>query len=143
MAAVSRAARRSPLNDRGRPGEHPVVVFAVSWGSPGGQPVPPSTLSPATALIMTRYVRPDTLRTSPPRKRRIPKSTRLVTRSIAYRSTQRPHGRSEELTVNVPYREVIDTGYAAAVIAVWTGMPLTEVIIVRISAQPSRKTADR
>ncbi|MGB8201495.1 MAG: hypothetical protein WCF33_17695 [Pseudonocardiaceae bacterium] len=45
--------------------------------------------------------------------------------------------------MSVPHGEVIDIGYAAAVIAVRTGMPLTEVIIVRISAPPSRKAADR
>ncbi|MGB6162365.1 MAG: hypothetical protein WCF33_23340 [Pseudonocardiaceae bacterium] len=39
--------------------------------------------------------------------------------------------------------EVVDAGYAAAVVAVRTGMPLTDVIIIAISAEPSRKTADR
>lgn len=92
---------------------------------------------------MARHVRRDISRTSVRRKRRRPMSTGVVARRIAYRSTQRPHDRPEELTVNMPHGEVIDTGYAAAVVAVRTGMPLTEMIIVRISAPPSRKTADR
>ena len=69
--------------------------------------------------------------------------TGVVARRIAYRNTQRPRDRPEELTVNVPHGEVIDTGYAAAVVAVRTGMPLAEVTIVTISAPPSRKNGDR
>jgi hypothetical protein len=70
-----------------------------------------SSLSTVEALIMARWVRPEIPRTSARRKpRRKPKSTELVARSIAYRSAQRPHDRPEELTVNVPYGEVIDTG---------------------------------
>jgi hypothetical protein len=93
---------------------------------------------------MARWVRPDAPRTSVRRKpRRRPTSTGLVARSIAYRSTQRPHDRPEELTVRVPCGEVVDAGYAAAVVAVRTGMPLAEVTIVTISAPPSGKIADR
>jgi hypothetical protein len=93
---------------------------------------------------MARYVRPDIPRTAARRKpRRRPKSAELVARSITYRSTQRPHDRPQELTVNAPHGEVIDTGYAAAVVAVRTGIPLTEITIVTISAESNRKTADR
>jgi hypothetical protein len=93
---------------------------------------------------MAKYARPEIARTSARRKpRRRPKSSELVARSITYRSTQRPHDQPQELTVNAPHGEVIDTGYAAAVVAVRTGIPLTEVVIITISAPPSRKTADR
>ena len=92
---------------------------------------------------MARHVRRDISRTSVRRKRRRLMSTGVVARRIAYRSTQRPRDRPEELTVNVPHGEVIDIGYAAAVVAVRTGMPLAEVTIVTISAPPSRKTGDR
>lgn len=59
-----------------------------------------------------------------------------------YRSARRPHDRPQELTVSVPRGEVVDAGYAAAVVAVRTGMPLAEVAIVMISA-PSEKVGDR
>lgn len=93
---------------------------------------------------MARWVRLEIPRTSARRKpRRKPKSTELIARSITYRSTQRPHDRPEELTVNVPYGEAIDTGYAAAVVAVRTGMSLAEVTIVTISTPSSGKSGDR
>lgn len=110
---------------------------------PSGQPVSPSTLDTVKALTMGRYVRPDTSKTTARGKRRRPKNAGLVARSITYRSAQRPHDRPQELTVKVPQGEIVDAGYAAAVIAVRTNIPLTEVIIVTISAEPSRKTADR
>jgi hypothetical protein len=95
---------------------------------------------------MARYVRPEMPRTTGRRKpRRRPKSTGLVARSITYRSAQRPRERPQELTVSVRPGEVIDAGYAAAVVAVRTGMPLAEVTIVTISAPPTptRKAGDR
>jgi hypothetical protein len=126
MAAASRVPRVAP---------HSTI---------GEVPVTSSTLGTVQALIMARRVRPDIPRISARRKpRRRPKSTGLVARSIAYRSTQRPHDRPQEVAVHVSHGEVIDTGYAAAVVAVRTGIPLTEVTIVTISTPPSRKTADR
>jgi hypothetical protein len=50
-----------------------------------------------------------------------------------YRSAQRPHDRPRELIVDVPRGEVLDADYAAAMVAVRTGMPLAEVSIVTIT----------
>jgi hypothetical protein len=50
-----------------------------------------------------------------------------------YTSTKRPHDRLQELTVDVPHGEVMDADYAAAMVAVRTGIPLAEVTIVTIS----------
>jgi hypothetical protein len=61
------------------------------------------------------------------------KSRGLVSRSIVYTSTKRPHDRLQELTVDVPHGEVMDADYAAAMVAVRTGIPLAEVTIVTIS----------
>jgi hypothetical protein len=60
-----------------------------------------------------------------------------------YRSTQHPHERARALTVDVPHGEIMDAEYAAAIVAVRTGMPLTEVTIVTISAPPSQKAGNR
>lgn len=61
------------------------------------------------------------------------KNRKLTTRSIAYKSTKHPRDRLRELTVNVPRGEIVDTRYAAAMVAVRTGMPLAEVSIVTIT----------
>jgi hypothetical protein len=70
--------------------------------------------------------RPGLLRTSK-------KSRGLTARSIVYTSTKRPHGRPRELIVDVPHGEVMDADYAAAMVAVRTGMLLAEVSIVTIA----------
>jgi hypothetical protein len=57
----------------------------------------------------------------------------LVARSITYTSAKRPRDRPRELIVDVPHGEVMDADYAAAMVAVRTGMPLAEVTIVAIS----------
>jgi hypothetical protein len=56
-----------------------------------------------------------------------------VARRIVHTSTKRPHDRPRELTVDIPHGEVMDADYAAAMVAVRTGMPLAEVIIVTIA----------
>ncbi|MGH3753785.1 MAG: hypothetical protein ACRDRP_14015 [Pseudonocardiaceae bacterium] len=61
------------------------------------------------------------------------KSRGLVTRSIVYKSSKRPHDRPLELKVDIPHGEIIDADYAAAMVAVRTGMPLAEVNIVTIT----------
>ena len=65
--------------------------------------------------------------------RKSKKSRGLVARRIVYTSAQHPHDRPRELIVNVPCGEVMDAGYAAAMVAVRTGMPLVEVSIVTIA----------
>ncbi len=57
----------------------------------------------------------------------------LVARRIVYTNNKHPHDRIRELTVDVPYREVMDADYEAAMIAVRTGMPLAKVIIVTVA----------
>ncbi len=61
------------------------------------------------------------------------KSSGLATRSIVYKSNKRPHDRLRELKVDVPRGEIIDASYAAAMVALRTGMPLVEVNIVKIA----------
>lgn len=56
----------------------------------------------------------------------------LVTRRIVYGHRQRPDSRPRELKVDVRRGEQIDTDYAAAMVAVRTGTPLTEVRIIDI-----------
>jgi hypothetical protein len=56
----------------------------------------------------------------------------LTTRNIVYKSSQHPHDRHRELKVNVPRGEIMDADYAAAMVAVRTGMPLADVNIVKI-----------
>lgn len=65
--------------------------------------------------------------------RKSKKSRGLVARRIVYTSAQRPHDRPRELIVDVPRGEVMDADYAAAMVAVRTGMPLVEVSIVTIA----------
>ncbi len=60
------------------------------------------------------------------------KSRGLATRSIVYKSNKRPHDRHRELKVDVPRGEIIDASYAAAMVAMRTGMPLADVNIVTI-----------
>lgn len=57
----------------------------------------------------------------------------MVARSITYTSTKRPRDRPRELIVDIPPGEIIDTDYAAAIVAVRTGIPLAEVTIVTIT----------
>ncbi len=61
------------------------------------------------------------------------KSRGLTTRSIAYKSNKRPHDWLLELTVDVPRGETVNASYAAAMVAVRTGMPLDDVSIVKIA----------
>ena len=65
--------------------------------------------------------------------RKSKKRRRLVARSITYTSTKRPRDRPRELIVDVPPGEVMDADYAAAIVAVRTGIPLAEVTIVAIA----------
>ena len=62
------------------------------------------------------------------RKRK--KNRGLVARRTTYTSTRRPHDRYRELMVDVPHGEIMDADYAAAMVAVRTGMPLAEVTII-------------
>ncbi|MGH3974698.1 MAG: hypothetical protein ACRDS9_15410 [Pseudonocardiaceae bacterium] len=68
-------------------------------------------------------------RSPPKRKKRVG----LTVRSIVYKSSKYPHGRVQELKVTVPRGEIIDASYAAAMVAVRTGMPLAEVNIIKIA----------
>ncbi len=61
------------------------------------------------------------------------KNRGLTTRSIAHKSNKRPQDRPRELTVDVPRGEIIDASYAAAMVAVRTSIPLTEVNIITIA----------
>ncbi|MGH3930466.1 MAG: hypothetical protein ACRDTF_10875 [Pseudonocardiaceae bacterium] len=58
----------------------------------------------------------------------------LETRRIVYGNHQRPHDKPQELKVDVRRGEVIDDDCAAAMVAVRTTLPLTDVRIVRITA---------
>ena len=60
------------------------------------------------------------------------RSSRLVTRRILYQNHQRPRDRPQELKVDVPPGEMIDTDYATAMVAVRTGIALDDVKIVKI-----------
>jgi hypothetical protein len=60
------------------------------------------------------------------------KGRELTARSIVYKSNKHPHERHRELKVNVPRGEIIDYRYAAAMVAVRTGVPLADVDIVKI-----------
>ncbi len=73
-----------------------------------------------------------TARHSLPRKRR-KRGAGSTTKIIAYKSNKRPHGRVQELKVAVPCGEIIDASYAAAMVAVRTGMALAEVDIIKIA----------
>jgi hypothetical protein len=66
------------------------------------------------------------------------KSRGPTTRSIMYTSTKHPHDRPRKLIVDVPHGEVMDADYAAAMVAVRTGMPLAEVTIVTITGAGER-----
>jgi hypothetical protein len=65
--------------------------------------------------------------------RKSKKNRGLVARRITYTSTKRPHDRHRELIVGIPPGEVMDADYAAAMVAVRTGMPLAEVTIITIT----------
>jgi hypothetical protein len=60
-------------------------------------------------------------------------SRRLVTRRLVYKNHKRPHDRPQELKVDVPRDEVIDTDYAAAMVAARTTTPLADVKIIKIA----------
>ncbi|MGH3794165.1 MAG: hypothetical protein ACRDSP_04685 [Pseudonocardiaceae bacterium] len=57
----------------------------------------------------------------------------LVTRRIVYRDGKRPHGRPQELKVDIRHGDVIDDDYAAAMVAARTTLPLADVRIMRIT----------
>ncbi len=61
------------------------------------------------------------------------KNRGLVARRITYTSTERPHDRHRKLIVDVSHGEVVDVDYAAAMVAVRTGIPLAEVTIVTVA----------
>ncbi len=61
------------------------------------------------------------------------KARGLTTGTITYKSSKHPHERCRELKVDVPHGETIDASYAAAMVAVRTGMPLADVNIVEIT----------
>ena len=56
----------------------------------------------------------------------------LVTRTIIYRDRRRPHSHDQQLNVDIRSDEVIDLDYAAAMVAVRTALPLTDVHIIKI-----------
>ncbi len=62
----------------------------------------------------------------------------LVARSITYTSTKRRHDRHRELIVDISQGEIMDADYAAAIVTVRTGMPLTEVTIITIAGEGER-----
>jgi hypothetical protein len=66
------------------------------------------------------------------------KSRGPTTRSIMYTSTKRPHDRLRKLIVEIPHGEAMDADYAAAMVAVRTGMFLAEVTIVTIAGAGER-----
>lgn len=57
----------------------------------------------------------------------------LVTRRIVYRTRAHPHNRPQEIKVDVRRGEVIDAGYAAAMVAVRTSIPLRHVTIIAVT----------
>lgn len=61
------------------------------------------------------------------------KSRGLTTRRIVYTNHKRPYDRSQELKVDIPCGEMIDAGYAAAMVAARTTIPLADVRIVKIA----------
>lgn len=61
------------------------------------------------------------------------KSRGLITRRIVYKNHKRPYDRPQELKVDIPRGEMIDAGYAAAMVAARTTMPLADVMIVKIA----------
>jgi hypothetical protein len=56
----------------------------------------------------------------------------LVTRRIVYVDRKLPNARHHELKVDVRDGTIIDLDYAAALVAVRTSLPLTDVKILRI-----------
>ena len=65
------------------------------------------------------------------------KNRGLVTRTIVYRHRRHPAGKPQQITIDVRRDEQIDTGHAAAIVALRTGTPLTDVIIIHIR-EPDR-----
>ena len=57
----------------------------------------------------------------------------MITKSIVYESKKNPHGRAQELKVAFPRGKIVDVSYAAAMVAVRTGMALAEVNIIKIA----------
>ncbi len=55
------------------------------------------------------------------------RSRGLVTRRIVYQNHQHPHDRPQELKVDIRDGETIDADYAAAMVAVRTGISLHNV----------------
>lgn len=71
----------------------------------------------------------------PMRKNRKSKEQRgLVTHRIVYANHRRPHDRNQELKVDVRRGTIIDLGYATAMVAVRTPLPLDAVRVIRIES---------
>jgi hypothetical protein len=66
------------------------------------------------------------------KRARSKKSRGLATRRIVYRNRQRRDDRPQEVTIDVPPGNSVDTDYAAATVAVRTGTPLADVTIIEI-----------
>lgn len=62
-----------------------------------------------------------------------PKSRGLETRCIVCGNRKRPHDKPQELKVDVRCGKVIDDDYVAAMVAVRTILPLSDVRIIRIT----------
>lgn len=66
------------------------------------------------------------------KRTRSKKSRGLVTRRIVYRNRQCPDARLQEVKIDVRRGESVDADYAAATVAVRTGIPLAYVLIIAI-----------
>ena len=60
------------------------------------------------------------------------KNRDLVTKVIVYRDGRHSGSPPRELTVDVRRDETLDTDYAAAMVAVRAGLPLSEVRIIEV-----------
>ncbi|MGQ0774480.1 MAG: hypothetical protein ACT4NY_08700 [Pseudonocardiales bacterium] len=67
------------------------------------------------------------------RKQKSKQARGLEARLIVYGDRRRPHARHQELKVDVRRGEVIDSDYAAAMVAVHTTLALVDVFIVKVS----------
>lgn len=61
------------------------------------------------------------------KKNRSPTTTHIV-----YRDHRHPHDRPQQITTDAHRPDLIDMGYAAAVVAVRTSIPLNQATIIKI-----------
>jgi hypothetical protein len=66
------------------------------------------------------------------KRMRSKRSRGLVTRRIVYRNRRRQDSQPQEVKIDVRCGESVDTDYAAAIVAVRTGTPLVDVMIIEI-----------